>query len=290
MEENILDKTIDNGTIENIQIAPVGEFIGSATDGSPVEENITVEKLESLADKLNKSDEVLCDVDHQSCKVGVEKNSKAAGWFSKWIVDPIKGLFATLSLTKYGRELLENREYRYTSPVFTLNEDGTVADLHSVALTNTPAFKGHITPIINSESTEILKDKECLNEETKEILTMDITKEELKEMIYSIISDMRAAEKAADIRREVVEEVIENECSTGTTKEEVVKNEVSEEETTTETTTEVPEEKKVEEKEEVIKYETLNSAPMIKDVEPIWKKLTGQEFLDWAAKNPHYQI
>ena len=29
---------------------------------------------------------------------------------------------------------------------------------------------------------------------------------------------------------------------------------------------------------------------MIKDVEPIWKKLTGQEFLDWAAKNPHYQI
>ena len=29
---------------------------------------------------------------------------------------------------------------------------------------------------------------------------------------------------------------------------------------------------------------------MIKEIEPIWKKLTGQEFLDWAAKNPHYQI
>ena len=150
---DILDKTIDNGTIENIQIAPVGEFNGSGIDGSAIKENITVEKLESLADKLNNSDEVLCDVDHQSCKVGVDKNSKAAGWFSKWIVDPIKGLFATLSLTKYGRDLLENREYRYVSPVFSLNEDGTVSDLHSVALTNTPAFKGYINPIINSESS-----------------------------------------------------------------------------------------------------------------------------------------
>ena len=74
---DILDKTIDNGTIENIQIAPVGEFNGSGIDGSAIKENITVEKLESLADKLNKSDEVLCDVDQQSCKVGEDKNSKA---------------------------------------------------------------------------------------------------------------------------------------------------------------------------------------------------------------------
>lgn len=286
---DILDKTIDNGTIENIQIAPVGEFNGSGIDGSAIKENITVEKLESLADKLNKSDEVLCDVDHQSCKVGVEKNSKAAGWFSKWIVDPIKGLFATLSLTKYGRDLLENREYRYVSPVFSLNEDGTVSDLHSVALTNTPAFKGYINPIINSESSSS-ETNETLKEEI-----LDMTKEELKEMITSIISDMRAAEKAADIRREVVEEIVENECSKGTTKEEVVKNETTEEEvveTTAEkssATEEVPEEK-VEEKKEVIKYETLNSAPMIKDVEPIWKKLDGQEFIDWANKHTNYKI
>ena len=287
---DILDKTIDNGTIENIQIAPVGEFNGSGIDGSAIKENITVEKLESLADKLNKSDEVLCDVDHQSCKVGVEKNSKAAGWFSKWIVDPLKGLFATLSLTKYGRDLLENREYRYVSPVFSLNEDGTVEDLHSVALTNTPAFKGYINPIINSESSS-----SETNENLKEEI-LDMTKEELKEMIMSIISEMKAAEKAAEIKKEVVEEIVENECSKEVPKE-VVKNETTEEEVVETTTQEVPEEKvekltkEVEEKkEEIIKIESLNSAPMIKDVEPIWKKLTGQEFLDWAAKNPHYQI
>ena len=77
----------------------------------------------------------------------------------------------------------------------------------------------------------------------------------------------------------------------------VVQNEVSEEETTTETTAEeVPEEKveklpkEVEEKKEVIKLETLNSAPTLKETEPVWKRLSGKELLDWAAKNPHYQI
>lgn len=291
MTQNILDKTIDNGIIENVQIAPLGTFSGSRVDGSAIEEKITVEKLEQLADKLNNSDDILCDTDHSSCKVGAEKNSKAAGWFSRWIVDPIKGLFATLSLTKYGRELLENREYRYTSPVFTLNEDGTVADLHSVALTNVPAFRGHIQPILNNEANEIFN---------KEIISMDMTKEELREMITSIISEMKEAEKTAEVVEEIKEEIIENECSEEM--KDVVKNETTEEiseekteevvEEKTEATNEVPveETEKVEEKEEVIKIESLNSAPIIKDVEPEWKKLKGKEFLDWASKNPHYQI
>lgn len=285
--ENILNKTIDNGVIENVQIAPIGTFNGSRVDGSAIEEKITVEKLEQLADKLNNSDEVLCDADHSSCKAGAEKNSKAAGWFSRWIVDPIKGLFATLSLTKYGRELLENREYRYTSPVFTLNEDGTVADLHSVALTNVPAFKGHIQPILNNESNEILTDE-------KDILSMDIN--ELKKLILDVISEKEAAEKTEEIKEEITEEIVENKCSDEM--KDVVKNETTEEiseektEVVEETTNEVPveETEKVEEKEEVIKIESLNSAPMIKDVEPEWKKLKGKEFLDWASKNPHYQI
>lgn len=39
--ENILSQTIDNGTIENVHIAPIGEFTGSDRDGNPVKENIT---------------------------------------------------------------------------------------------------------------------------------------------------------------------------------------------------------------------------------------------------------
>lgn len=62
--ENILSQTIDNGTIENVHIAPIGEFTGSDRDGNPVKENITQEALQDLADKMNAGDEVLCDVDH----------------------------------------------------------------------------------------------------------------------------------------------------------------------------------------------------------------------------------
>ena len=288
MEEEL--QTKDYGEL-SVQLSPIGEFYGSDVEGNPIPEKLTEKSLSALAEKLNQGGEILADIDHASTRVGNSRDSSAVGWFRQFFVKPLKGLFATLRLTKRGKELVENREYRYLSPTFILDENGEPIDLHSASFTNIPAFKGHITPILNQESNEILKDKECLNEETKEILSMDITKEELKEMISSIISEMKAAEKAAEIKREVAEEMIENECSTGTTKEEVVKNEVSEEETPTETTTEeVPEEKKVEEKKEVIKLETLNSAPMIKDVEPIWKKLDGQEFLDWAAKNPHYQI
>ncbi len=284
-------ETKDFGEL-SVQLSPIGSFQGSDRDGNPIPENLTEESLSALADKLNQGDEILADIDHASTRVGNNRDSSAVGWFSKFFVQPLKGLFATLRLTKRGKELVENREYRYLSPTFMLNENGEPVDLHSASFTNIPAFKGYINPILNSESNEILN---------KEIISMDMTKEELREMITSIISEMKEAEKTEEIKEEIEEEVIENECSDEM--KDVVANEETTEEISEEKTEEVVEEKiettnevpveeteKVEEKEEVIKIESLNSAPMIKDVEPEWKKLKGKEFLDWASKNPHYQI
>lgn len=280
--ENI--ETKDYGEI-SVQVAPIGQFTGSDRDGNPIPENLTEEALSSLAEKLNNGDEILCDIDHASCRLGADKDSSAAGWFSKFVVQPLKGLFATLRFTKRGKELAENREYRYLSPTFMLDENGSPVDVHSISYTNTPAFKGHINPIINSEADENLK--------TKDILLMN--KEELREMITSIISEMKEAEKTEEIKEEIKEEVIENECSDEM--KDVVANEetteeISEEKTeevVEETTNEVPveETKKIEEKEEVIKIESLNSAPNISiAAEPEWKKLKGKEFFDWLAKHP----
>lgn len=284
-------ETKDFGEL-SVQLSPIGSFQGSDRDGNPIPENLTEESLSVLADKLNQGDEILADIDHASTRVGNNRDSSAVGWFSKFFVQPLKGLFATLRLTKRGKELVENREYRYLSPTFMLNENGEPVDLHSASFTNIPAFKGYINPILNSESNEILN---------KEIISMDMTKEELREMITSIISEMKEAEKTEEIKEEIKEEVIENECTDEM--KDVVANEETTEEISEEKTEEVVEEKiettnevpveeteKVEEKEEVIKIESLNSAPMIKDIEPEWKKLKGKEFLDWASKNPHYQI
>ena len=286
--ENILSQTIDNGTIENVHIAPIGEFTGSDRDGNPVKENITQEALQDLADKMNAGDEVLCDVDHQSCKPGTHKDSKAAGWFSNFVVDPIKGLFAKLNLTKWGRELLENREYRYVSPTFMTDEEGMPKDMHSISLTNVPAFKGLISPIINSEA-EPADENLTQPEEKKDVLIME--KEELKELISTMIKEAMNAcveekkeEKAVTNETEPVQPTPAEATASGDKKEdkEEVKNEEVKEEVK-------EEEKKAPEKPEVIKIEALNSAPVtigtsINGEEP-WRKLHGKEFFDWIAKN-----
>ena len=279
----IISDTIDNGEIENVHLVPIGDFKGSDKDGNPIDEHITKESLDQIAEKLNSGDDVLCDIDHQSCKPGVERDSKAAGWFHKFVVDPVKGLFASLKLTKKGREIVENREYRYTSPVFTLDDNGNPNDIHSVALTNVPAFKGHISPILNSEPTEINKE-ENLN---KEIINMEITKEDLIELIKNTVNEMNIKK---EINEEIRDELVGNSCDKK--QEEIV--EVKNEETVHETKEEVKEEVKVEDKDkddpkdekEVIKIESLNSAPIpTVNAEPEWKNLHGKAFFDWCSKH-----
>ena len=272
----VISDTIENGEIENVHLVPIGDFKGSDKDGNPIDEHITKESLEQIAEKLNSGDEVLCDIDHQSCKPGVDRDSKAAGWFHKFVVDPVKGLFASLKLTKKGREIVENREYRYTSPVFTLDENGNPNDIHSVALTNVPAFKGHISPILNSEP----------NSNEKESIKMEITKEELIDLIKNTVNEMNVKKEINEEIREIQDEIVENSC---VEKQEEVKNEetVPAEETKVNETEEKKDDTE-EKKDEVIKIESLNSAPAPTiSQEPEWKSLHGKAFFDWYAKHPN---
>lgn len=203
MEEIITD-TIDNGVIENVQIAPIGEYVGSDAKGNPIPEKIDAESLQKIADGLNSTEtEVLADIDHNASKPGVEKDTKAAGWFHKFVVDPLKGLFATLKLTKHGKELLENREYRYISPTFKLDKEGKPLELHTASLTNLPAFQGYIDPILNTESN-------------METITMEMTIEQLKELIKGVIADLKKEEAVKKVEEEIKtenevhEDIVEN--------------------------------------------------------------------------------
>ena len=300
MEILTKEDTIDNGLIEQVHIAPIGDFVGSDSSGNPVPEKMSVDSLTRLADKLNASDEVLCDIDHGAAKKGAEKQTSAAGWFTRFVVDPIKGMFAMLKLTKKGKELLQNREYRYTSPTFILDGNGEPIDLHSVSLTNVPAFKGYINPILNTEASET---------EDKGTIKMEMTKEELVTLIKDTVVALNAA--PAEVKEEEKEEVcnaeetkaeeveteevkteeapVENACA------EEVKNETAAEETeveeTKEETAEVKEETKKEEpkKEEIIKIEALNSAPAAgTDIsgKSAWQNLHGDAFWKYLQDHP----
>ena len=277
--EEINEKTIiedgENGQIEDVLIAPIGTFTGSDKEGNPVEQNFTEQALTQIADDLNEANkEVLLDKDHASAREGLSRDTQSLGWFSKFIVKPLKGLFGLLKLTKSGRELIENREYRHVSPVFQLDENNMPIGLVSVAATNTPAIEVPENVILNSKP----------NEET------EMTKEEIIELIKTTFAELKKADDAEEVKEEVIEEKKE-EVSEETTEEatnecgEKVKSECADE-----VKNEAPVEEKKEEKkkEEVIKEEVLNQAPTttIPSADPEWKTLKGKDFMDWCEKHP----
>lgn len=292
------------GTVD-VQISPIGDFKGSSADGKPIPEHITKETLTQLADSLNESnDEILVDVDHKSTKSGNDKDTKAAGWLSKFIVDPIKGLFAKMKLTRYGRDLVDSREYRHLSPVFALNANGEPIELHSVGMTNRPALS--MKPILNSEPNE---------PNTKEIIEMEITKDDLIQLIKDTVAAMNEApveekkdmadmpdmpEKCDTCDTDDVEDKIEDkveektEVTNACGKTKVVKNEDAKEDpaTTTAETPKATEDKEIvadknEEKKEkeVIKIQALNSTPSVGIGDSVtpkcgWESKHGKAFFD----------
>ena len=257
---------------------------------------------------MNESnDEILVDVDHKSTKSGNDKDTKAAGWLSKFIVDPIKGLFAKMKLTRYGRDLVDSREYRHLSPVFALNANGEPIELHSVGMTNRPALS--MKPILNSEPN------------TKEIIEMELTKDDLIQLIKDTVAAMNEApteekkevadttdttekcdtdDGTCDKVEDKVEEKVEDktEVSNACGKAKVVKNEEVKEDPakTTAETPKAPEDKEIavdknEEKKEkeIIKIQALNSTPSVGIGDSVapkcgWETKHGKAFFDELKK------
>lgn len=274
--EEILTNTISNGEVE-VNVSPVGIFYGSDAEGNAVSENLTEESLQRLADQLNSSNQqILVDADHASCRPGIEKDTSACGWLEKFFVKPLKGLWAKLKLTNKGRDLVENRVYRFLSPVFKLDDNGEPIQLNSVAMTNCPALAPDIAPIINAKPSQ-------------EILEMTITKEDLVNLIKETVNSMK--NEKAEVKEEVKEETAENACSG---KKEVTNSETEEvkEEVKEEIKEEIKEEtmpEKEEENKEVITIEALNSAPKtLTDVsgKEKWMNLHGDAFWKYLSEHP----
>ena len=60
-------------------ITPLGEFVGSSTDGKPTKEIIDEESIIQMA---RQTEELLLDRDHASMRSQDERNTKAYGWIS----------------------------------------------------------------------------------------------------------------------------------------------------------------------------------------------------------------
>lgn len=300
MQEDItsnmqLQDTIDNGE-SVVQIAGIGKVIGSDVDGNPVEQELDEESLRKLADKLNASGrEILVDRDHASSKPGLDRDTSAQGWASEFEVREGQGLFGKVKWSDLGKKLVENRVFRWLSPVFKLGSDKKPVDMNAIALTNTPS-QMLIKPVLNQAADAEENFEKNEQEATTEGKEMDI--EEIKKIVFDILKEAGLAIGGKDavveaVKREVAEEKLdklEDEAEmkaaeaiveSATAKDKEVKNEACDK-VKDEVKNEVCDEVK---KDEVIKAEVLNQKPTIglaaKGDADKWRSMNQSEFIKY---------
>lgn len=111
--------------------------------------------------------DIVIDYEHQTLR---DMQAPAGGWIKELILKS-DGVFARVEWTKRARNYLQSREYKYISPVVIVRKkDHKASQLHSVALTNTPAING-MMPIVNSVKP-FLETIPKLNEMQKKICRM----------------------------------------------------------------------------------------------------------------------
>lgn len=108
--------------------------------------------------------DIVIDYEHQTLH---DIQAPAGGWIKELMLKN-DGIFAKVEWTARAKEYLKNKEYRYLSPVVLVRQkDKKASQLHSVALTNTPAING-MTPIINSIKAP--EEKHMILEDTQKII------------------------------------------------------------------------------------------------------------------------
>lgn len=286
-------KIQENGETE-VQVACIGEVVGSDIHGNAVKQNFSEDSLKRIAETQN--DDILVDADHSSETGG---STEAKGWLSKLNFVPGKGLFGKIKWTDVGRKLIENRVFRWLSPSWKLNaKTMEPLTMTSCALTNKPSQIGRIEPIVNAEPQEIVEtiekdinmtkdeivalidervaailNEKCNKEVATEETAMNAAPSEDKTKVEETVEETAAADVKEETNTEVAEEVAPVEEVK--TEEAVEASEVADIKTETE-------EPKTE---EVIKLETLNSAPIVKNVDE-WKNLHSAAFWKYLKDHP----
>lgn len=139
---------------EKVKVSPIGEVIGFDGRGFKIDAGM-------LIDEIVKADlHIPLDINH-----GFDE---AVGWFDKASFEVREdGIYGLLELNKKGVELVQNKSYRYLSPVYVMGGDSKVVGLDSVGLVNRPN-------LLNKELNEKQKTKKEQKLEELEVLKTEI--------------------------------------------------------------------------------------------------------------------
>ena len=140
--------------------------------------------------------DLVVDYEHQTL---TGEQAPAAGWVKELFLDDGQ-IKARVEWTDRAKAYLENREYRYLSPVITVRKaDNKATGLHSIALTNTPAIE-HMEAIVNSLNFE--GGQNTMNEFMKKLAALlglgeDATEEQVAEALKACVEENKSLKESA---------------------------------------------------------------------------------------------
>lgn len=181
------------GAPEVISVLPFGHVVSQKGEFDVDEESLAAMK-EQIAQR---GVDLVVDYEHQTL---TGERAPAAGWVKELFAED-GHIKARVEWTIPAKQYLENKEYRYLSPVITVRKsDNKATGLHSLALTNTPAIAG-MTPIVNSSTFQ--GGETNMNELIKKIaaalgLGEDADEEQILTALSACVEENKALKEAAE--------------------------------------------------------------------------------------------
>ena len=191
-----------------IQLSPLGNWVHPQFGPFSVTPQVVGKVIANFGRQEN---DTVIDYEHQTLKDVI---APAAGWIKKLLNRGKDGLWAVVDWTDRATEFIQNKEYRFLSPVilfkardkYTGEEIG--AALHSSGLTNKPFIDG-MEPLVNKDQNgEEVKE---MIEKLKELLGLEeaATEEDVTNAVQKLLDQIKAAAEAKDNPPVAAKEVLE---------------------------------------------------------------------------------
>lgn len=180
------------GAPEVIAVLPLGHVVSQKGEFDVDEESFEAMK----AQIAQRGVDLVVDYEHQTL---TGDRAPAAGWVKELFIEDGQ-IKARVEWTLPAKQYLENKEYRYLSPVITVRKaDNKATGLHSLALTNTPAIEG-MTPIVNSTTFEGGQNNMEIIKKLAELLGLgeDATEEQVFEALKSCVDENKALKEKVE--------------------------------------------------------------------------------------------
>lgn len=186
-----------------VRIAVIGKWEGHI-NGIFEMDNKTLENIVSCFN--NQNIDIVCDYEHQTITT-TEGSAPASGWVKSLLIEN-DSLYAFVEWTEKAKELINNKEYKYVSPVFQPNTIDRITGnnigwtLHSLALTNRPFLEELGEVFLNSKDELFSLKRELKESKEKVILLSKELETKRKEEINNIIDLAIKENKLKEEQRE----------------------------------------------------------------------------------------